>query len=142
MDGGFVAEAFSDALRVHVGRGKPWSVEALAAATALDFATVKGYHAGANGPSLAKFLTIAAVLPDEFINRVLALAGFGGAARLEPDAVSALTVNRQISDLMAQFAAALEDGRIDHRERAELVASARALLPMIQDFVATHGGEK
>lgn len=139
LDTGILAEAVSDALRVHAGLGKPWSVERLAAETGLDFTTVKGYHAGNCGPSLAKFLKLAAVLPDEFLNTVLARAGFFAAQRLDPEAVSVLTVNRQMSEMMAQFGEFLEDGKIDHREIAALVATARGLMPLLTDFINTHG---
>ena len=141
LDSGIVSEAFSDALRVHVGRGKPWSVEALAAETGIDFATVKGYHAGAHGPSLAKFLKIAAVLPDEFLNRIIGHIGYGAAVKLDPDQVSVLTVNRRISDLIAMFGEFMEDGKVDHRETALYVDAARQLLPFVQDLIASHDGE-
>lgn len=128
-----VQERFTDALRVHVGKGKPWSVEALAEATGIDDRTIRGYHEGSACASMAKALALAAVLPPDFTNALLGLAGLGHAKRLEPGEVAVAELGSDLAGAVALLSRHLEDGVVDHQEREE---GKRRLRPLAEKLAA------
>jgi hypothetical protein len=87
-----VQERFTDALRVHVGKGKAWTAEALAEVTGIDERTIRVYLEGGGCPTLAKQLRLASVLPPSFTDALIQLAGLGHVKRLAPAEVSAAEI--------------------------------------------------
>lgn len=119
-------EALTDALRLFVGLRKPWSVDGLAEATGIDSRTVKSYRDGDRCPDLARLLRLCAVLGPDFTNRVLEPAGLSGAAVMDAT-TDHLALNRDAAETLSGLACALADGRVDHREEAELEPQVRRL---------------
>lgn len=129
-------EAFTDALRRHVGHGKRWSVHGLAEETGLDARTVAAYRGGETAPSLANLLRLFAVLPPTFADDVLALSGLGGTKRVGGGGVDSLALNASVTGLAALIAQHLsDDGRISHREEAEQEPAVRALVGACQEWL-------
>lgn len=119
------ARLIEDALRLRVGRGKRHSFTGLADATGIPARTLESYVQGAT-PGLAGLLTLCAVLGPSFTSDVLAPTGLSATdgSEVEPEYPRALTV---LSEALAALAAALEDGHVDHREKAVLKQAMEAV---------------
>ncbi len=116
-----VREIVTDALRAEMGFGKPLSVAEVAVLIGVPERTVKSHHQGTNMPPVDTLLRYAAVLPARFTARVLAPAGLSGIVATEGAACSAPELMSHLAEEVAALANMLEDGRINHRERLELV---------------------
>jgi hypothetical protein len=123
-----------DALAPFVGRGRRFSVQQLAAASGVSARSLEGYVAGAATPGLAGLLSLMAVLPPAFADAVLAPAGLH-ASPADRQTATGFEICAGLGAATGDFAAALADGRIDHREAADLRARLRPLLPSLTGFV-------
>lgn len=120
------ARAIADALRLWVGAGRRYSLAAVAAAGGIPERTVKSYRAGETTPSFANFLTLAGVLGPQFFNACLRGLPFEVRAT-DPDDTTPQELLADVCGFSAGLAQALADGRIDHRERPEILAGVRDL---------------
>lgn len=124
-------EAFTDALRRHVGLGKDWPVEKLSEATGIDQRTLRAYHTGENAPCLHKLLRIGAALGPAFMSDVLAPAGMGGVERIGAAESNAQIVAGELVEKANEILKRLADGVFDHRDKlavAPLLSQLAALL--------------
>lgn len=114
-----VLRRHTNALRLHAGFRRTYSVAQLASATGVPARTIEAYQGGQSLPGLDNFLALSAVLPADYLAAVLELAGF---RPLPLDAVGAcdFATAAELAAGMAAIATALRDGRIDHVERARL----------------------
>ena len=118
----------TEALRRYVGLGRPFSVAAFAEATGIPERTIKSYQGGQATPGLGYLLRMMAVLPPEFADMVLALAGLGNVSRTDRSDANSLAVHALASELNSLIAQALaNDGFIDHMEEAEMEPTVRSL---------------
>ncbi len=124
-----------DVLRLFVGRGQRFGVETLAEATRLPARTLKSYRDGQSLPGLSAFVAMAAALPAAYANEVLAPAGLAGAFRIEADAPSPHAILAEKAEMVRALATALADGRIDHREGAEMLPELRQFLSDLASFI-------
>ena len=129
-----VARAFADALRLFTGHGRRFSVQALAAVSGVRPRTVESYLCGQATPGWAAALSLAAVLPVEFLDAALLPTGRGAVDRAA-SADSHGHLLAQMAAVTAGFAEAMADGRIDHRERAALKDAAASLAVRLNGFV-------
>lgn len=116
-----VQETFTAAINEYVGvapgKMRPEDLEKL---TGIDLRTIKAYRSGSSCPTLGKLARLMAVLPPDFTNRIIGIAGMGGSAPIEPGHACSLTVNAAAGALVAKIGEHLaDDGRVDHREEAE-----------------------
>lgn len=136
----------ADALRLFVGAGRRYSVEALAEATAIPARTVRSYVAGDATPSLANLLEMARHLPEAWVNMLLDAAGLGGAHRLEAgagDTAHGIRTLVGLAEGVSQLGRALEDQKLDHVERRILAPALRQLASDLSNFAASiDGGAK
>lgn len=123
-------------LRLFVGRGKLFSVEMVAEATGISGSAIEKYLAGDATPGMAALLRILAVLPEAFANHLLDLAGLTGAYRVGDAPVSEASALTDKLTAAQALAKALEDGRIDHQERAALTPQIRALGSRLLELAA------
>ncbi len=135
------AGAMRRALGLFVGQGRAHSIDAVAAATEIPERTLRSYQAGEATPGLANLYRIKAVLPPAFANELLALSGLGGARRLDSSAKAAAIVMTELATETALFAKALQDGRLDHIERAELRRTLPALIEDLTNLQAALAKE-
>ena len=134
-------EIVTDALRAEMGFGKPLSVAEVAVLIGERERTVKSHHQGTNMPPVDTLLRYAAVLPPRFAARVLAPAGIGGIVATDGAACTPHELTARMAEKAAVLIRMLEDGKIDHRERAELAACLPELLDKLTHFTAAlHGG--
>ena len=133
----YVQERFTSAIRLYVGLGKKYSVEAVADASGIPYATMKAYHEGRNTPGLFNLLRIMAVLPPEFGNMILAATGYVLMPQDAGEATS-LFLNRHAADFTSLCAQHLEDGRIDLGEEREQAPKVRALLAACTAWLKRH----
>lgn len=127
----------SDTLRLFVGHGRRMSWSDLAAATGDDERKLRSYveqdPAAMPAPVMMR---VFAVLPPEAFGRVCRFMGYSQPAALDADDGSSVRrAMAKAARLVAEGNEALEDGMIDHRERAQLQASAEELLPILTAFV-------
>ena len=126
-------QLIGDTLRLYVGAHRRFSFADIAAATGIKEGTLRSYVAS-DGPEMPfhVLVQVFSVLPIEARGRVLAPLGV---TVREADADDHTTLRRtlaQASRLVADGTEALEDGALDHRERARLADAAQNLLPAIQ----------
>lgn len=133
---------FTASFRLFVGRGRPYALDALAAATGIPPATLKSYQDGRATPGHGYLLTLIRALPVEFAAAVLEPAGISHLARLDDDAAGATSyaLNATVTALCGSLGAALADGRFDHREEAALEPQVRALQCITAEWLARRGG--
>ena len=141
MPRGFFSEdarrLIGDTLRLYVGLHRRFSWADLAGAAAIKEGTLRSYAAegGAEMP-FHVLINVFSALPIEARARVLAPLGV---TVREADVDDAATLRRtlaQASRLVADGTEALEDGALDHRERAALARAAADLMPAIQAMAA------
>lgn len=135
------AQRMAAGLRLFVGRGKLFSVEMVAEATGLSSSIVEKYIAGQNTPGLPALLRVLAVMPESFANHLLELSGLTGARRIDAAAKSAGVVLAEGAGFVADLAEKLKDGRLDHRERAELRNALGPFIADLQNLQAQLGRE-
>ena len=121
------ARVIADAIRLRVGRGKRWSFASLSDATGIAQRTLESYVSGAT-PGMHSLLSICAALGPSFTSDILAVIGQTAQNDHgdEPDYSRALT---QMAEGAALLAKCLEDGRVDHQEKAQL---ALAMAPLVE----------
>ena len=132
-----VDERIRAALNLYIGRGRLFSVEALSEASAIPESTLRSYLNGCANVPFSKALILMRYLPESFTNLVLENAGFCGAERMQAHDTS--HPNKVLSDtlkLTSNLAIALEDGRLDHMERAKLKNDLPGLIAMLQRFAS------
>ncbi len=103
--------------------------------------TVNGWIAHKQAPQGANFFALVDLFGVSFLNDILRVFGYAGAYRItgSPGCPNAL-----LSDLLEKAAflsRALEDGKLDHMERAELRPLALKLLTSISAFLAEEEGQ-
>ena len=127
-----------DVLRDYVGPGKKWDYESGGEALGIEYRTLSSYALGENLPTLPKLLRMFRLFGPGFANRVLHLAGLGGCYRQEVQEVSDLNLNANTAKLIGALGEALRDGRIDARERPEILRTMRLLFDDMQNWMAEH----
>jgi hypothetical protein len=131
----------ADTLRLYVGQGKRLSWDDLAEATGDEARTLRSYverdPPRMPGPMLMR---VFAVLPPEAFGRVCRRMGFATPRPLDVDGDA--TVRRALTEA-AQFVAegseALEDGDLNHRERASLARRAGQMIPKLATIAGGAG---
>lgn len=113
-------ESFRSAIRSRVGPGLDLERDDLHRITGIDERTLDSYRNGENLPTLPKFFQIVASLETDFLNSLLNIIGIGGAHRLDPEEANPFIVFSNMAEESRVLAKCLEDGRLDHTERAEL----------------------
>lgn len=126
-----VKEATADALQLVMGRGRRWSVDQMAQATACSASALKQYAAANMEMSVSTWLRLCAVLGAPFANAVATIAGFE-MTPVEPADANPYGLIADATALCAGLGEALRDGKIDHREWA-------ALRPQLEQAYATLG---
>lgn len=130
----------SDALRLFVGRGRRYSLAALAAATPIPESTLKSYVEGRAVPGLTNFLILVSYLPPEFADMILAPTGKGNVVDFECKRGGIFAINHSAAELLHLISSALNDphspGRIDHCERAGFKPTLRQLNALINSVLA------
>lgn len=135
MDSAALARGIADALQLFVGPGRRYSRELIAQATGQDPRTVKAHCLGETAPSVAALFAYFRVLPVEFTDHVLGLAGLGGVRRVGAE----LNAGRALAEMaegMSALATALADGRIDHRERRSVIRELREAATAAEQLAA------
>lgn len=124
--------AWQEAIRAHCGKGKQFSVADLAAASGVSAGSIYSIMEGDYSPSWPHAMAILSVLPKSAADMVLAPIGYTVAPQ-EGDACH-FKVGGAIGQAIAHLNTALEDGRFDHRERAQW----EPLLRKAQDTIASY----
>lgn len=136
-----VNDAVRTVLRMFVGQGRMITWAALAAATGDGERKLRAY-VEADPPAMPApvFLRVFAVLPCEAINMVMRMAAYS----VKPlDTDDAATARRALTDttrFAASLSEALEDGELDHRERAQLADHAAKIIPSLQVIASGRAG--
>lgn len=123
------ADALTEIYRVWIG-GRGNSCGQIADAANIPQARTVQCHiaAPATRAKDIHLLQYMALLGPEFVNDVLALIGMGGAHETEARCYDAKTAAANTASYLAAKLHWLEDGRIDHRERPQLIKAAEAHL--------------
>lgn len=122
---------FADAMRRHVGRGRRWSVAALAAATGYCDSMIAQLRSGERKPNLEHVTVIQANLGTPFINDMLAFHGHHAARPVQPCEVRALDALAAGARAAATAAEAVSDGVITHDELRAMQADAARFTNMV-----------
>ena len=132
------SRSFADALRLFVGQGKRFTVEAVAEASGVTVRNILAYRGGECGATFENAMAIIAVMPPEFAQQALKSSGIIEVKKAEPDAKAcARRLNTRLAQHAARLAEMLEDGRIDHQEEAELRRSLPELQAKITRYLAS-----
>lgn len=134
-----IRRVVADALRLYVGQGRRFSARAVAEATGIPEPTLKQYRAGEIALPAARLVQLAAVLPAGFADQVMAAAGLAVLARDLAHAGDAHGLAADVAVALQALTHALRDGRIDHRERAELAPLAREVGQLLLGFAESGG---
>lgn len=128
----------TDAMNLYVGRGRRFSVQALADASGLPVGTVQDIKDGMYVPKTHALLRLFRVLPPAFADMVLELADLGGCARLSAAAAlpSPAAAIAEMSERVALIAGHLADGKHDHREMLAEIPEVRDLLEVLRGYLA------
>ncbi|MEM1390951.1 MAG: helix-turn-helix transcriptional regulator [Pseudomonadota bacterium] len=130
--------SLKSALRLFVGQGRRYSTKDLAEASGVCQRTIESYRAGDAMPSLERYQSLCSVLGQAFFAATVKHMPFE-VRSTEPSDITApqlLTEMLSFSGLMAGF---LEDGRIDHVERAQLkpmLADVRESITAMENILA------
>ena len=135
-----VAARIADALRLFVGPRLRYSRELIAAATGMEVRTIKAHCLGECPPSVASLLAYFRILPVEFADHVLGLAGLTGARRIDRAIAPGLAL-ASMGHGLAALADALADGRIDHVERRTLPRTLRETAAAAEKLAAELDAE-
>lgn len=121
-----LAEAISDAFAACVGLGKnKTSVADLAVAVGCCPSTIYQLKSGELKPSSVLLLQCGATLGPPFLNLIASKLGMGGLYRLTGENIAIMAHGARLSDSSADIFRASSDGRIDHREAAEIAVRLR-----------------
>ncbi len=130
-----LARGIADALSLFVGPGKRYPRELIAQATQLDLRTVKAHCLGQTPPSVGALFAYFRVLPVEFADHVLGMAGLGGVRKVDADG-DAFRTMKELADGVSVLASALADGRIDHTERPKVARELREAAASAEQLAA------
>lgn len=120
---------FAELLRRYVGRGKDRiAVEDFADDTGLSPRRLYGLMSGEFQPNLTDLIQIGQKLPSEFLAQALRPAGVVDVSKAQEPLNNGAVLQSRVCHMASKLADALEDGRIDHRERAELEPLLRRLI--------------
>lgn len=131
-------QRFVRALADYVGPGKAHSIQEVADTIDIELRTMRSYATGETLPPLPKLLRMMHLFGPGFANRLLHIAGLDGCFRQEADSITDFEFNADICNIVGDLGRALRDGRIDHRERPQLIDDARHLQNALQDWLALH----
>lgn len=130
---------FSDAFGLFVGRGRRFSVEALAAATGIPARTIRAYKDGEACPGHLNLITLMAVLPPAFCNEVIAPAGLEAARRAEGGDPCTYAANRAVLTAAQRLGEMLADGRFCQKDQDELAEVVfPQLIERLQGWLAAN----
>jgi hypothetical protein len=123
---------------------KPGKYDEVSEGTGIDDRTIRAHilgDAGANGTKLMRYF---AFFGPEFVNSVLAMIGMGGAHWINAaEETNEFMLNSKTVSLLKEISDALEDGRVDHQEKARILPVARHLLCALESYVhATNPHKK
>lgn len=136
---------FTTALRDYVGtynsEGKSMTLAELATAIGKEKSqrTVQSWRDGDSCPRGADLFAVMAVLPTGFSNRLLELAGLGGAQSLVGPGIDLHGLAADTASYLALHTNHMADGRIDHRERAVQEQKLRLMRDQIDGYFAAQG---
>jgi hypothetical protein len=119
-----------DALRLRVGRGRRYTFQGLSDATGIPTRTLESYVDGAT-PSLANLLSLFAALGPSFTSDVLSPAG-QSASDAQPDDPQHMQLLSALCGASAMLSDAVADGKVDHREEAQLRPVAADLIAQLE----------
>lgn len=133
-----VRAALTMALHSRVGRGKELSIDEFERLLEhqIPARTLECYRRGEALPGLVAFLLMADALGPEFVNEVLDVVGMTGAHRAGADEPSGNELLAHTAKVTARLADMMADGRLDHRERRELVPVLRRLQATLGSAIA------
>lgn len=125
-----LSDKINAALRLRVGFGKTYSFEALEEVTGIKARTLRSYEEGAT-PTAAGLLSLCAALGPGFTSDVFSLIGqtAASASAGEPQHMPTLCASTGFASMLAE---ALNDGHIDHREKAAMQPAARELRALLE----------
>ena len=133
---------FSATLRLYVGRGRLYSVAALAEATGVGQRTLKSYFEGAT-PGFQNWLILLRFLGSTFGAACMADAGVCAVVmRSDVEEACPHQTASEMASALSIMLKALEDGRIDHQERPELIRKCREAITSLSNFVASEEGRE
>lgn len=122
---------FTAAFRDHVGtydaEGKAITLSDLAREIGKKPRTIEAWRDGETVPRGADLLALQAVLPASFTNRLLALAGLGGAYEMSPEGIAFQEIAQGAANYTEMFIRHMDDGRVDHMEKAETMRWAQQM---------------
>lgn len=134
----FCQREITEALRQYVGLGKPFSYLTLSEAIGIEERTMKSYFDGQTCPPLKILLRLFQVLGAEFTNRIIGIAGYGNAEKLQLCAVNEFRLNGALTALVAELGDALKDGRMDHCAQARVVRDIPGVIAVLQSYHARY----
>lgn len=133
-----VVEAhISASLRNYIGPQGKVSYANAASLLDVDQRTLESWVRGESAPSAHNLLRLFILLGPVFANHVLEISGLGKVERIEPEKLSDLALNAKVTESIAALGIALEDGHIDHIERAELIPLLKLLSTKIDQWCST-----
>lgn len=126
---------FARALKLRIGLGKLHSFASVAEAAQMPERTLRSYADEENTPPLHAILSLFSVLGPGFASDVLGLASLDATPTEhdEPQHRRALT---DLTRFAADLSEALEDGHVDHKERAALRGPAQAVIDLMMPIAA------
>jgi hypothetical protein len=127
-----------DALHLRVGRGRRYSFASLSEATGIPERTLRSYVDGTT-PPLHAFLSLGAVLGPGFVSDILAEIG-QTASDIEAQAPDHMKVLTAGCGFVAMLSDAMADGKVDHREAAQLRELAAEFGRMVESLARVETG--
>jgi hypothetical protein len=130
-----VKACIADTLRLYVGHGRRLSWADLAAATGDKERKLRSYvEDNPNEMPLDVFMRVFTILPPDAFARIARFMGFSASPMDIDDDATVRRALAQSARLVADGTEFLEDGKLDHIERAALADRASALLPVLQSI--------
>ncbi len=119
------------ALRLFIGRRKPYTVALAAQTLGIGERTLESYLNGENCPQTHVLLRMCALFGPEFASHVLAPSGL--TARQVPDGHGqcVFELNAALAQAVALCGQVFADGKVTDDEREEIREQMRALRPLI-----------
>ncbi|WP_422073946.1 hypothetical protein [Tranquillimonas rosea] len=123
----------SDALRLRVGMGKRYSFAGLEEATGIPERTLRSYVDGTidTTPGLPNLLALFSVLGAGFASDVLGVCNLT-VRDGNPEEAEHFRALSLMCSLSGDIAAAVDDGFVDHRERAQLQPAAEMVIAALE----------
>ncbi|WP_422074138.1 hypothetical protein [Tranquillimonas rosea] len=122
-----------DALRLRVGMGKRYSFAGLSEATGIPERTLRSYVDGTvdTTPGLPNLLALFSVLGAGFASDVLGVCNLT-VRDGNPDEAEHIRALSLMCSLSGDIAAAVDDGVVDHQERAQLQPAAEKVIAALE----------